>query len=360
MLDARGAIFDAGGEVLKTVLHITEVLSGGVLPVISGICNGLDEEYRFIVAYGIRQDTPRNLSDLFSKKIKLIPLESFHLKLSLKDDFSTIKKLRKIVKQEKPDIIHIHSTKAGLLARLGLLGIHVKKYYTPHGFCFMRKDQNSIKRLVLRCMEKVLTYFCNGVIACGKAEYDEARKLTKKAICVENGIDTDFIDDIVKATPKVEHKYTVYTAGRIGPQKNADAFNEIAKKNPEIRFVWIGDGEDRNLLTSDNIEVTGVLPRTEVIKRAVNYDCYLSTSLWEGLPIALMEAMYMGKKCVVSDVEGNNELIIHGVTGGLFNNKHNACAQISDSNNLGEFARRFIEEKYSIEGMRKKYEKVYG
>ena len=211
-------------------------------------------------------------------------------------------------------------------------------------------------------MEKALAKMCDGIIACGKYEYEVAKKISTKAVLIENGLDTEFVDKALaeeELKEEKEHKYTVYTAGRIGPQKNPKLFNEIASNLPDYKFVWIGEGEDKNLLTSTNIEVTGLLSRRDVIKRAKNYDCYLSTSLWEGLPIALMEAMYMGKKCVVSDVEGNNELIKDGETGGVFKDAENACSLLLDSDYYGKEANQLIKSKYSINKMCEKCEKVY-
>ncbi|WP_026503580.1 glycosyltransferase [Butyrivibrio sp. NC3005] len=344
---------------MKKIMHVTEVLSGGVLPVIAGICNGLSDKYQFVVVFGLRFDTPKNLNEVFDSRVKLIPLPSLKLKISIKGDITAIKDLRRIVCEENPEVIHIHSTKAGIDARLGLWRCSAEKYYTPHGFCFLRKDQNRIKRVLLITMESFLTHFCDGIIACGKNEYKVAKKFTKKAVLINNGLDTKLVNEAEANVIEQEHRYTIYTAGRIGPQKNPRLFNEIATKLPEYRFVWIGDGDDRNQLTSPNIEITGLLPRKEVIRRAKNYDCYLSTSLWEGLPIALMEAMYMEKKCVVSNVEGNNELIVKGKTGTLFNKLEEACKQIIDNEDYGKEACKYIKANYSLEGMCRKYEEVY-
>ncbi len=345
---------------MKTIMHVTEVLSGGVLPVIAGICNGLCDKYRFVVVYGLRYDTPKNLDEIFDSRVKLIPLESLKLKMSVSGDITAIRELRRYIKKEKTDILHIHSTKAGISARAGLFGCKVTKYYTPHGFCFLRKDQNAIKHAVLKSMEFILAKMCDGIISCGKNEYEEAKRLTRNAILIENGLDTQFIDRILAGAIEKDHEYTIYTAGRIGPQKNPELFNEIALSMPEFRFVWIGDGEEREKLTSKNIEITGLLSREEVIKNAINYDCYLSTSLWEGLPIALMEAMYMGKKCVVSNIEGNNELISEGNTGTLYKIGEDVCELIKGAADYGKAARQCIIKNYSLEKMCEKYEKVYG
>ncbi len=345
---------------MKTVMHVTEVLSGGVLPVIAGICNGLCDRYKFVVAYGVRMDTPQNLSEIFDDRVKLIPLPSLKLKMSLLGDLKAIKEIRNCVKSENPDIIHIHSTKAGIIARLGVSGKSVKKYYTPHGFCFLRKDQTRLKCLVFKAMESVLAKRCDGIIACGQYEYKEAQKLSSKVFLVENGLDTKLIDTVSEDAKKSDHHYVVYTAGRIGPQKNPGLFNEIASRMPDHKFVWIGDGDEKKSLTSPNITVTGLLSRENVIRQAINYDCYLSTSLWEGLPIALMEAMYLGKKCVVSNVEGNNELIVDGKTGALFSSAEQACSLIMSNEEHGYEAMQAIKEKYTLEKMCEKYERVYG
>ncbi len=86
-------------------------------------------------------------------------------------------------------------------------------------------------------------------------------------------------------------------------------FNEIAKNFPNIQFTWIGDGELRSELTSKNITITGWLERKDVLKELNNNDIFILTSLWEGLPISLLEAMYMKKICIVSDVIGNRDVI---------------------------------------------------
>ena len=345
---------------MRTIMHVTEVLSGGVLPVIAGICNGLCDKYRFVVMYGIRFDTPQNLDEIFDSRVKLIPIQSLKLKMSVRGDIAAICDIKRCIKEEKPDVVHIHSTKAGIDARIGLLGCKVKKYYTPHGFCFLRKDQNAVKHVILRTMESTLAKMCDGIIACGKYEYEEAKKLTKKAYLIENGLDTRFVEEVAAEVENIEHIYTVYTAGRIGPQKNPKLFNDIAARLPEYKFVWVGEGDERDQLTSANIEVTGLLSRKDVIKRTKNYDCYLSTSLWEGLPIALMEAMYLEKKCVVSNVEGNNELIHDGKTGKLFQTIEEACRFIVDFEDYGLEAKRFITENYSLLSMSEKYMEVYG
>ena len=97
-------------------------------------------------------------------------------------------------------------------------------------------------------------------------------------------------------------------------------FNEIAEKFPEIQFTWIGDGDLKNELISTNIKITGWKERKEVLKILNDNDIFILTSLWEGLPLSLLEAMYMKKICIVSDVIGNRDVIKNGKNGFIIKN----------------------------------------
>ena len=110
-------------------------------------------------------------------------------------------------------------------------------------------------------------------------------------------------------------RFTVFTLGRICFQKNPRLFNKIAEAMPDVRFMWIGDGEMSNELMASNIEITGWAERDAAIRYSLSADVFILTSLWEGLPMSLLEAMYMKKLCVVSDVIGNRDVISNGVNG---------------------------------------------
>ena len=122
-------------------------------------------------------------------------------------------------------------------------------------------------------------------------------------------------------------------------------FNEIAKNFPNIQFTWIGDGELRSELTSKNIVVTGWLERKEVLKYLNDSDIFILPSLWEGLPISLLEAMYMKKICIVSDVIGNKNVIQHKINGFIFHSVDD-IKEILESIKVKGEASRIIENAY--------------
>ncbi|GHN40363.1 glycosyltransferase [Lactobacillus delbrueckii] len=100
-------------------------------------------------------------------------------------------------------------------------------------------------------------------------------------------------------------------------------------KLPNLKFLWIGDGELRSELTAPNITVTGWLTHHEALKYSLNSDTFMLTSLWEGLPMSLLEAMYMKKLYVVSDVIGNHDVINDGVNGYVYQTVNDFYYRIS-------------------------------
>ena len=155
---------------MEKILHITEVSSGGVLPVIANICNSLADDCHMAVAYGRRVDTPANIRDYFDKRIELIPIDCFRRELSIREDRKALYEIRRVVRKYRPEIVHMHSTKAGLLGRIGLLDYKGRKYYTPHGYCFLKQDDSGGKRLVYRLMETILAHMGCTTVACGRGE----------------------------------------------------------------------------------------------------------------------------------------------------------------------------------------------
>ena len=131
-----------------------------------------------------------------------------------------------------------------------------------------------------------------------------------------------------------------------------------------MSFVWIGDGELRHVLKAENITVTGWEERKEALAYAMQGDVFLLTSLWEGLPISLLEAMYMKKLCIVSDVIGNRDVIRSGDNGFVCRNVAEfvsavRAAQEGKTETFVKNAYMDIVEHYSTENTAKKYRIIY-
>ena len=132
----------------KKVLQIVEAFGGGVFTVLCDLFNGLSDEYEVVVAYSLRPQTPKNFKEYFNKNIKFIEVESFTRSINCKKDIKALKEIRNIVKEEKPDIVHLHSSKAGILGRIGIHDKGIKMFYNPHGFSFLKLDDSKLKRFI--------------------------------------------------------------------------------------------------------------------------------------------------------------------------------------------------------------------
>jgi glycosyltransferase involved in cell wall biosynthesis len=144
-------------------------------------------------------------------------------------------------------------------------------------------------------------------------------------------VDVDLVENGIELPPFPQRKFGNYktlrvgTVGRISPQKNPKDFLTLTKvlSNMGISFTWIGDGKDLKIIEefkNSGIEVTGWVERPEVIRKLAGIDVYVQPSLWEGMPISLIEAQAMGIPGVVMNVVGNRDIISHGVNGFIANN----------------------------------------
>lgn len=347
----------------KKVIYIVEAMGGGVFTYIVDLSNELVNKFDMYIAYGIRRQTPSDYKQYFDKRIHLIEVENFERSINFKKDIAALFEIRKIVAEVKPDIIHLHSSKAGVIGRMAFNG-KIPMFYTPHGYSFLMENYNPIKRQLFRGIEKICSKRNCTTISCSLGEHNETLKITSHAKYVNNGVNINKLKKIIEITEKKEHPFTVFTLGRICYQKNPNLFNDIAKKLPEIKFVWIGDGELREELNSNNILITGWVDRNEAIMHAINADVFLLTSRWEGLPISLLEAMYMKKKCVVSDVIGNRDVIHNGENGYVCNNVQDFVNSIREIqyNNCDKYvdnAYQDIINEYNTGIMAEKYGDIY-
>ena len=347
----------------KKILYIVEAMGGGVFTYIVDLANELVNEYDMYIAYAVRKQTPKNYKEYFDDRIHLIEVKNFGRAIDASKDLKAFFEIKNIADEVKPDIIHLHSSKAGALGRFAFNGNKIPMFYTPHGYSFLMEDCKPMKRVIYKVVESVCAKRNCTTISCSVGEHQETLKLTKRATYVNNGINMAELQDIMDKTEKVEHPFTVFTLGRICYQKNPTLFNEIAEKLPDIRFVWIGDGELRKELKSKNIEITGWADRATAIRYAVNADVFLLPSRWEGLPISLLEAMYMKKTCVVSNVIGNRDVIHNGKNGFVCSGSDAFVKAIqdaqSDATSLTEQAYKDILHEYNTINMAGHYSEIY-
>jgi glycosyltransferase involved in cell wall biosynthesis len=356
------------------IVHVVEAFGGGVYSFLVDLCNELVNEYEVVLIYSQREQTPKNFKDDFDKKIKFIKVDMCR-GLNPYKNVKSLFQIKRILKDEKPDIIHLHSSKAGFLGRIAsyMNKFNVDKvFYNPHGFAFLQQNEPEFKRKLYLKLEKFAAKFGGCIIGCSKGEYKEALKISNRCVNINNGIDIKKINNIIKKNNldeevcKKNKKVIIGTVGRICYQKNPILFNKIAKKFPEYDFVWIGDGDLRSELKSDNIKITGWLDRNEVIEKVLKLNIFVLTSLWEGLPIALLEAMYLGKPILASNVIGNNDVVINKYNGFLCNDISDFTNSIDNLinhdfllNKMGCNSKKYVIKNHLFTNMINDYKKLY-
>lgn len=345
----------------KRILFVVEAMGGGIFTYIVDLANELCKKYDMYIAYGIRRQTPKDYLDYFAPSIHMIYVENFTREISPMKDIRAFSEIKRIAEKVKPDIIHLHSSKAGVVGRLAFDGKKIPLFYTPHGYSFLMQNYKPLKRFLFRSIEAICAKTNCTTISCSPGEQEETLKLTKRAKYVNNGVNMVELESELKGIEKKDHPFTVFTLGRVTYQKNPKLFNLIAERLPEVRFVWIGDGDLREELTAPNIEITGWMDRKDALRVSMNADIFLLTSLWEGLPMSLLEAMYMKKLCVVSDVIGNHDVIHNGQNGYVCRSVEDFVNAIKSTGNdaLVERAYQDLKERYNTEVMAEKYSQIY-
>jgi glycosyltransferase involved in cell wall biosynthesis len=245
-------------------------------------------------------------------------------------------------------------------------------FYTPNGASFL-SARNRISRFLFKQVEKVGNFLGGNVVCCSASELEEYLKLGINAGYVNNGIDTNKKIPAFKNTQalgkKAKDKFRVVTSGRIEKQKNPALFNKIAsyfEDMPQIEFVWIGDGGYKKLFTAKNITVTGWLSNNDVHNYVAASDIYLSTSKYEGLSFAVLEALALNKPVLLSNCTGNTDLVKRGINGDLFNTSSEAVSKLLHYYNnpemlsvMGRFSREICKTEFDVKQNFKVYRKLY-
>lgn len=356
------------------ILLVTECLGGGVLTYIANVANHfVNSGHEVVLVYSSRKQTPANeiLKKMFNEQITLI--EVAFKRSHLGSYLNLYRAYKQLIEVHQPDIIHFHSSIAGLVGRtvIRFNRIKINSYYTPHGYSFLQITMKRPLRAVFLFFEMVLAGLCKEtkIIPISDSEYNVAREVSQKAeiIKVLTGIDTQQIDNkIGEAHVKNKGNYVI-SSGRLSEQKNPLLFVEVAKlcKERELpcKFIWIGGGELLDVVSKkigdyklDNIEVTGWLEYENAIKKMYQYgNIYIQTSLWEGLPLTILEAMYMEACVIVNLAPGNFDPIIQHTNGYVASNANDFADKIElltyDEKRKKEMAanaRQFIIDNYDI------------
>ena len=253
-------------------------------------------------------------------------------------DLAALFQIRKALKKFQPDILHTHSSKAGILGRLAgaLAGVPVI-IHTYHGFGF-NKVQRPWVRIAFILADKVTARLSQALVFVANANRQEAKSLgigrPEQYVLIRSGIKKpSHISPDQRAQLKKNlgipfDAPLVTTIGPFKPQKNLIDFIRLAKSvydlEPSARFLIIGDGEERpayeRLRKELGLEDKLFMPgwRMDAENLLAVSEVFAMTSLWEGLPRSLVEAMSLGLAVACYETDGITDLVRDGENGFLF------------------------------------------
>ncbi|MBI5574557.1 MAG: glycosyltransferase family 4 protein [Elusimicrobia bacterium] len=372
------------------VAHIITLLElGGAQENTLYTCEHLDKNKFDVMLIcgkgGILDDKTKNIKTYFVKELirEICPLY----------DLIAFIKIYKILKYEKPDIIHTHSSKAGILGRWSVWFLRtmnselrtIKIIHTFHGFgfndeqnYFVRKIYILAERLTAKITDKLIAVSCEN-ISCGlKNKIGDELQYTM----IRSGIklqDYQIEIEIEKKKKEfgIKNEHIVGMIACFKKQKAPLDFVKVAglvcNEKPDIKFMLVGDGvlrkrieaEIKKLNLEKNVILTGWRKDTNEIMKI--FDVFVLTSLWEGLPRVIVESMAAGIPVVATYIDGTREIVQEGLTGFVVqpHETEKMAERILRLLNDADLRKKFSEEakkrvqEFDIDLMVSQQEKLY-
>jgi glycosyltransferase involved in cell wall biosynthesis len=288
---------DEAGETSArvTVLHMTEALGGGVTTALLEYVRSTPQCTHWL-AYAERgeHDIGDDLSQHFDRLWRTAP-----------GALGFARGMPRRAAREA-DIIHYHSSWAGLIGRLTLWTHRAKTVYSPHCYFFERTDVSRASQVCSRLLEFVLARLSRATVCVSPHEALLAAALHGKPHYVPNEVS---LARVIRAPrPRVQRRPRVIGIGRLTAQKDPLWFAEVveaaAAEGLDADWTWVGEGSPRHREPLENLGVciTGWLPRREVLELLSHSDVYLHTAAWEGSPMTIHEADALGIPIVARSI----------------------------------------------------------
>ena len=291
------------------ILHVTEASWSGTLQVVRDLAaHQAGSGHAVMLAYADAPDVPADLAVLAEAEgVELVPLR--WTRRSPLAQLSVARALRRLVRERRPDIVHLHSSFAGAVGAVAIpRGVPV--IYTPHGLAFARTGVAAPVRAVVRAVEALIARRSALLGAVSEAEAELARSglHAPRVAVVRNGI-PELDGDRPSAAPE-RAEPVVIAMGRVTAARQPAASARILSAlSRDARVAWIGGGEDDAPLRAAGIPVTGWLPRAEALERLGEATVCLHWSAWDGQSLALLEAFARDVVVVASDIAANREVV---------------------------------------------------
>ncbi|MEY8759770.1 glycosyltransferase [Chryseobacterium tongliaoense] len=338
------------------ILHvITRSDLGGAQSVVLNLANSMCRDHEITVVAG--EDGP--MWDALDEKIKKIKIPEIVRSISPVKDFSALLKLKKLYASINPDVVHLHSSKIGVLGRLSFP--KKKIVYSVHGFDSIRLAYRKFLPL-----EKLLKNRCKVIVLA--SNYDKQNIINEgiknNLHIVYNGVDIPEAEEGLFIKGVEKYRKVVMCIARISPQKRFESYVEIAKLLPQYAFVWIGADKEYTDLPENVFCLMGFPNAKRYIQLA---DIFVLPTNYEGIPIVIVDALSYKKPVVSSDVGGISEIVLNDQNGYVIDNEDAVFAEkisyiLENEKIYQEFSEKSSEifhKNLTIETMVDQYMAIY-
>jgi glycosyltransferase involved in cell wall biosynthesis len=310
-------------QMRHRVLHILpDGSAGGGATAVLGLCRDLVATGNWDVGLVTAPHSPV-AAQAENSGIACLPLDFFTSRF----DFRLAGRLAQRIEAFRPDLLHAHGARAGLPFCLPSLSKTVPLAYTVHGFHHAKRPLPL--RDLGRLAERRIFARADAVVFVSNGDRFQAKRERilpagdERHSVIANGIDPAEFEGLAPH----DEGFDLVFAGRAHRQKNpffvVDIMEALRGSGIRLRMICGGALEPslRTRIASsparDSIIFSGALPRREVLRAFLSAKLYVLPSLWEGLPIAPIEALYCGLPVIASNIAGTDEVVIDGVNGRL-------------------------------------------
>lgn len=348
---------------------------GGTGAQVAALCRSLNpDKFETTLVYNVRPGNFPAEYEALARPAAAVRVRSMTREIHPALDLAALRELTQLFKERRPDVVHAHSSKAGVLARLAAKAARVPKvFYSPRGYGFLMEDRSSTSRALYKWMERAASRI--GVVAAvsgGEAELARAEAWAPRVEVVPDA----YLGTLpAKAEPQPHEGVVLVAAGRLTFARHPEAFarlaKALAKARPAARLLWLGDGELKAEFQAaaegaKKLELTGWLTSEEVSVQLSRADVFVHFSRWEGLPNAVLEAMAHGLPVLASDVTGNRDIVLPELTGLLAKDEDalfDAAKRLIDDaalrRRLGTAGRALIEREYTLPRLMERLTALY-
>jgi glycosyltransferase involved in cell wall biosynthesis len=311
-----------GQDGTLRVLHVAETVRGGIATYLNELHPLQRASFgRGNVHYVVPSDHRDDLVGFEDREITLFQREGRNFPSLFRMAFTALREIRR----RQPDVVHIHSTFAGLVIRPVLLlkrgGPRV--VYCPHGWAFSR-ETSKLSHQVTKWVERVFAKITDRIICISGDEFNEAVRAgisAKRLVLVHNGISRK--RPLLDATSAIwpSQKTKVLFIGRLDRQKGYDLLIESARQLEdliEVRIIGasvIGKSESTDV--PRNVALLGWMNRNQIEAHLEVADLVVIPSRWEAFGLVAIEAMRAAKPIVAFRVGALPEIVEDGMTGFL-------------------------------------------